>query len=650
MSTVERFRWRRWLIAGLGVFVGLFAAALITVALFDWNQARGWIGQQVKERTGRDFVIAGDLRVRPFSLHPKVHAERVSIGNADWGEKTPLIEADTLDFSVSLRGLLRRHFVFPDVTLGEAKVLLQRDREGRRNWILTPAEQKTGESSDPEIHRLTVNRGQLTVKDLLTDTDAVLDIETLPNPNDGVRFTAKGRIKSINAQLKGTGGALLSLLDESQPYPMKIEGSLTDAKASFDGAIHGLATLSTIDARLTLAGGSLGKLGDALRISLPETAPYKLSGRLHREGEVWKFTDFRGVVGASDLGGEFTVDVGKKRPTLGGKLTSNLLDIKDLGGFIGAAPGAQKHVQPAGKVLPHNTINLEKLRRVDAHVTLAATKFQNPRLPLDKLNAKLDLEDGVFKLQPIDFGVAGGTLSSRVTVNAQQRDLAVDIDSRFRQLHIAQLVPRAELLEKSFGAINGRARLKGHGNSAASVLGTSNGRVDLLSGGGEMSNLLLEFAGADLAEIVKFWMGGDQQVALRCGVASFHVENGVMRNEVFVIDTDDTYFGGAGAISLKDETLDLKITPLPKDFSPVVLRGPLYVRGTFDKPAFGLEKKTLMARAGGALLLGLLNPLAAIIPLIETGPGKDAPCAGLVQQLEARIKASDPPKRATRPG
>lgn len=647
MATVRKFRWRRWFLAGLGVFAGLIAAAVIAVALFDWNHARGWISERVKERTGREFIIAGDLRVRPFSLHPKVHAEGARVGNAAWGEKAPLIEADTLDFSISLPGLLRGQVVFPDVTIGAARVLLQRDREGRRNWILRPEKEATGDS--PEIHRLTVNRGRLTVKDLLTDTDAVLNIETLPDPDEGVRFTAKGRVKGINAQLKGTGGALLSLLDQSQPYPMKIQGSLTDASASFDGTIHGLATLSTIDARLTLAGANLGNLGDALRISLPETAPYKFSGRLHRQGEVWRFTDFRGVVGASDLGGEFTVDMGKKRTTLGGKLTSRLLDIKDLGGFIGAAPGAQKHVQPAGKVLPHNTINLEKLRRVDAHVTLTATKFQNPRLPLDKLNAKLDLEDGVFKLQPIDFGVAGGTLSSRVSVNAQKRDLAVDIDSRFRQLRIAQLVPRAELLEKSFGAINGRAQLKGHGNSAAAVLGTSNGRLDLLSGGGEMSNLLLEFAGADLAEIVRFWVGGDQQVALHCGVMSFHVQNGLMRNEVFVIDTDDTYFGGEGAVSLKDETLDLKITPLPKDFSPVVLRGPLYVRGTFDKPAFGLETKSLVARAGSALLLGLLNPLAAIIPLIETGPGKDAPCAYLVQQLEARIKA-EPLKKSTRPG
>jgi uncharacterized protein involved in outer membrane biogenesis len=289
--------------------------------------------------------------------------------------------------------------------------------------------------------------------------------------------------------------------------------------------------------------------------------------------------------------------------------------------------------------LPANTINLEKLRRVDAKVTLTAAQFRNKELPLDNLKANLDLVDGVFKLTPIDFGVAGGTLSSRVSVDARGKNLGVDVDSTFRKLRIGQLVPKAELLEKSLGAIDGRTRFKGQGNSVAAVLGTANGRLDLMSGGGEMSNLLLEFAGADIAEIVKFWIGGDQQVALRCGVVAFNVKDGLMTSDAFVIDTDDTYFGGKGTVNLRDETLNLTVTPLPKDFSPIVLRGPLHARGSFANPQFGLDKGVVAARVGAAVLLGLINPLAAIIPLIETGPGKDAPCADLVGSLQARVNA-----------
>ncbi len=156
--------------------------------------------------------------------------------------------------------------------------------------------------------------------------------------------------------------------------------------------------------------------------------------------------------------------------------------------------------------------------------------------------------DGVFRLTPIEFGVAGGTVSSRVSVDARGKALAVDLDSTFRKLHIGQLVPQAKLLEKSLGAIDGRTRFKGHGNSVAAVLGSANGRVDLMSGGGQVSNLMIEYAGADIAEIVKFWVGGDRQVELRCGVVTFSVKDGIMASDVFVIDTDDTYFGGTGSV------------------------------------------------------------------------------------------------------
>jgi AsmA family protein len=335
------------------------------------------------------------------------------------------------------------------------------------------------------------------------------------------------------------------------------------------------------------------------------------------------------------------VDLGTTRPTLKGKLHSKLLDIADLGGLIGEKPG-EADVKPTGKVLPAEPINLDKLRRIDANVTLTATQFRNrDKLPLDNLNMKIVLVDGVMKADPLVFGVAGGNMDSRVAVDSRNnKALVVDIYSALRSVHINQLVPGTDLLDSSFGAIDGKIQLKGHGNSAATVLGTSNGRIDLVSRGGEMSNLMMEFAGLDVGEIVKFFVGGDQNVKLECAVAAFNVKDGVMVSEAFVIDTDDTYIGGQGTVSLRDETIDMKLTPLPKDFSILAFRGPLRARGTFAQPKFGVDKGSLARRAGAAVLLGLIHPLAGLIATIETGPGrgKNAPCADLIASLDANIK------------
>jgi AsmA family protein len=150
-----------------------------------------------------------------------------------------------------------------------------------------------------------------------------------------------------------------------------------------------------------------------------------------------------------------------------------------------------------------------------------------------------------------------------------------------------------------------------------------------------VSNLVMEAAGADVGEILKFFVGGDQQIQLRCAVMAFNVKDGLMNSEALVLDTDDTYIGGEGAISLRDESLKLRL-----DVSILSVRGPLHVTGTFDEPQIALDKATLARKIGMAIMLGLINPLAAIIPTIETGPGegKKAPCAELIQSLEANIK------------
>ena len=69
------------------------------------------------------------------------------------------------------------------------------------------------------------------------------------------------------------------------------------------------------------------------------------------------------------------------------------------------------------------------------------------------------------------------------------------------------------------------------------MLGSSSGAVAMLMGRGQISNLLLEIAGLDGAEIIKFLMSGDQNVQLRCAAAAFDVKNGLMSSRALVLDT-----------------------------------------------------------------------------------------------------------------
>lgn len=221
-------------------------------------------------------------------------------------------------------------------------------------------------------------------------------------------------------------------------------------------------------------------------------------------------------------------------------------------------------------------------------------------------------------------------MRSTVWFDARSSQVNARIDAQFQRLHINRIVPRAGILESALGTIDGNAKLAGSGNSTAAMLGVADGRLTLVSAGGNISNLLLALAGANGAKILQFLVFGDREAKLYCGIAAFTVRQGLMTSDVLVVDTSDTNIAGSGNINLRDESLDLTLKPLPKKPSVLSLRGPLHITGSFaEQPNIRLDKPTLTARAGGALLLGAINPLAAFLPLIETGPGKDSDCAQL---------------------
>src|SRR3546814_2017355 len=74
-----------------------------------------------------------------------------------------------------------------------------------------------------------------------------------------------------------------------------------------------------------------------------------------------------------------------------------------------------------------------------------------------------------------------------------------------------------------------------------------------------------------------------------------------------------------GQINLATERLDLDIRPENKTLRIFTLRSPLYAKGTFKNPDVGVQKGPLIARAGAAVVLGVVaTPFAALLPLLRS--------------------------------
>src|SRR5690606_7359845 len=200
----------------------------------------------------------------------------------------------------------------------------------------------------------------------------------------------------------------------------------------------------------------------------------------------------------------------------------------------------------------------------------------------------------------------------------------------------------------SFGELHGDAKLSAQGNSVAELLAHSNGEIKALVSRGTISHFLLEAAGLNVANMVMAKLFGDEQIVLHCLASDFGVKNGMMTARAFRLETDDTIVDVTGTVNLDTERLDLDIRPANKTLRIFTLRSPLYAKGTFKHPDVGVQAGPLAARAGAAVVLGVVAaPFAALLPLLNVGTDDASGCGSLSTSADIKpAAASGEPKQA----
>ncbi|NNG23613.1 AsmA family protein [Telluria aromaticivorans] len=666
---------KKILLSILGILVAIPVIAIVIILTFDWNRARPWINAKVSDAIDRPFAIRGNLDVewerpaktmtpeeRSWRDHipwPHLIANDVHVGNPAGLPAQDMASVRQFSFSLNPFGLLHRTIGIPLLRFDGPRVdLLRTDRE-HNNWTFKRNEEKSRWNLD--LERVVLTEGVVHIKDAVTKSDVTALVRTLDKDKRyGVGWTLDGTYNGAKVVGGGKAGAVLSLKQQGTPYPVQAEMRSGRTRIALEGTVTRPSRLAAIDLKLELAGASMDQLYNFTGVVLPTTGPFSTSGRLTGTlGEAnsrWVYDGFKGKVGSSDIGGRLEYATGSPRPKLSGNVRSKQLVFTDLAPLIGADSNAAKKernadvVQPTGKVLPVEEFKTERWNKLDADVRYAADRIiRDTAFPISKLSTHLKMENAVLTLEPLEFAMAGGTVRSNIRLDGRGREgpKAIKAQAKVaaRNIEIAKLFPKIEQMKATVGNIDGEANLTAQGNSVASLLAGSNGELKTLISKGQVSKMLLEMMGLNVANIVITKLFGDKQVQLNCMATDFAVTNGVARTRTFVVDTQEALITVAGAINLADEQMDLRIDPKTKAVRIFSLRSPLYVRGPFSNPDVSIDKGVLAMKAGGAAILAAVAaPIAALIPLINTGPGESTDCARLLAVAREKPQAPPPGK------
>lgn len=424
----------------------------------------------------------------------------------------------------------------------------------------------------------------------------------------------------------------------------RLSARLGENAGSVSGSFRSAPEAEAMDLHVDVKGTDLATLASLFGLDMSETAPYEFKGRVTRAGDEWTLDGFSARLGRSDLAGSMRVNTGAAGkgdalPNVTGNLLSEALDLDDFGKLFGAEArdkgiGQKRRDNPPAtdRVISDVPLPVEWLTAIEGDVRVTVRSIANVYGNIDSVEGRVVLEDGRLTIDPLALTAGDGKLAASAIIDAQGDSVAASLDGEVRKLDLATVLPKGAV-ERINGQLGGSVALSGEGESLLPLLRSLHGEVTAFLAGGELDRLLAEATGLDVLGTLRSLVGDRAATTrIRCMVADFAVDGGVLDSNALVLDTDSLLLTGDGSISLPDEAINITLTPRARGINPLSFSAPLTVTGSFRDVRVAPQVSGLGIQAGKTFALGLLlGPMAALAPVIEEKLVGDSNCEALLK-------------------
>ncbi len=458
-----------------------------------------------------------------------------------------------------------------------------------------------------------------------------------------IKLAADGTYDGAALKIDASGGSWQTLTGQGgKAFPVDLKAAVGALSANVAGSIAEPAKLEGLDLKVEVDADEIPSIYPIGKTFVQPTPALHLAGHLTSEtGEqgTTRFTlaDLDASLDKSEItDGKLTLTMAGPRPRVEGRIRASQFWFDDLTSYF-CSPKPQAKKESAG-VLPESSFwPLPAFRAADANVDFDLGQFHGFGLYFDMLSGTATTDDGTFQFSPLHGTRGDADMVTYVSVYSNASPVKTDVKAEVHRLNLERRVGDVPVASVPItGRLGGRANLGMKGNSIASMAGTANGEIVFTVDNGQLSGLLLELLGLDIAESLGLVVSeGDEDapVPIRCALGNLPVKDGVVDLKTFVIDTADTVIKADGTVGLGAETLDLKVVPYPKDFSLLSLRSPIGIEGTFSAPEIFTDPVGIgVETTADKVINAILTPIAGLLPPFDTGSDADSNCRKLVEQ------------------
>lgn len=359
----------RLIIGGLSVFALLMVGALVAPQFIDWNKYKPQIIAQVKQNTGLDINLDGDLSMGILPS-PHVSINNLSVISPRKQQFDNLLTMKKADVHVALAPLLSKQIKVTSVTLVEPNITLEILKDGTPAWqteklepetleeakVETSDEKPVQQTSDGQgnkldsvaLDKVEIKNGQLSFINHqsgasyeVSDVNTEIKADSLQGP-----FQTSGDAVYNNTKIVFDIMSKELIKNRSVPLKANIKIPAAMTEFSFDG-VAGMNPDIDVQGQTNFTTGSLPKLASAFGASLNSSynKPMRMEGLVTAKKSSAKIDNLEFSYGDIKTDGQLSIDnFDTKNPMIvsGNLKTNNTINLSQL---MGDKPKKGKTVQ-----------------------------------------------------------------------------------------------------------------------------------------------------------------------------------------------------------------------------------------------------------------------------------------------------------------
>ncbi len=496
-------------------------------------------------------------------------------------------------------------------------------------FALAPIDVWVGPPDRPVVHAAGRVGDVLAMKRIELSGDVRIAAATLLGPDVPVDESALGKVhgRFVVSDADGRVGikALSAELKDTELLALSVEGLFDDIPGN-DG----------LRFEVSLKVPDVSELGRELGLEVDRVGSLSFEGQVAGSDERFQ-AEGRFRLGETDFSGELTGSLVGKRPALRAKLYSPVLHLADLGllpepgtSATGAKKGGEDG-KPARKWLfGEEPIAFGALKDFDLDLDVQLDQVKGVRLEIDGVEARLDLVDGLLRVDPLLLGVVGGRVDMRLLADARPKVPEVSLDIVADDVDLDDFLAQVEAAVPLAGQLNMIVHLKAAGLSPRSLAESLEGEFNLAIAQGQVLTSLLHATVASPLGWAVSRTARRGYSDLNCLVARFDVQKGLAQSVKLLLDTNNVHAEGAGTIDFRNERVDIGVHPRAKSRRLVSIATPFRIQGPLASPSVRVHTTGAVTRMVGNTLASPVNVLGSLLPLVSNrGRNADNPCLSL---------------------